>query len=488
VHLQFPCTGNLIVVSWIGVQNHDIVAITDGNGNNYTSTGPPFGLNQSGDSQIYYAAAANTGTTMVGPVLSTIGTDISGSTAILFDISGADTLPFDSAAGLVTASGVQSTTGPIPSVTITPSTPNGLVISSIGVTSNTVNGVSPGNFLSAVPVPILSPNHTDQNNGWALNYNSTASPETFVWATQDGPVDSWASIAAAFQSASVLPTPDFTLAISPASQTIGTTDQANYTLTLQSVNGFNSTVQLTCTGLPANASCSLNGASVAAGALPLTIQSQNAAVGTYNFVVSGNSLASTHAAQAQLIVSSGSFSGSISPQASTINVGTSQSFTVQIDSRNGFQGPVALSCLNPPSGIMCSFSPTPVTVSSNMSTTSSLTVNVSAKPTAALLSPPLSLEHIVPMALLQRAVEFLAILLGILLCWAHRSARRHPRLRHSQVVALLLFLLSGVASCGGNAGTSGTPNTGNPVTIQLAVQGTSGNTTVTLTSVAITIP
>jgi hypothetical protein len=114
---------------------------------------------------MYYACAAMTGTDMVGPVLSTIGADISGSTAILFDISGAASSPFDSAAGLATTSGVQSVSGPITVASITPSTANGLIISSIGVTSNTVNGVSPGNFLSAVPVPVLSPNQVDENNG-----------------------------------------------------------------------------------------------------------------------------------------------------------------------------------------------------------------------------------------------------------------------------------------------------------------------------------
>ena len=199
VRLQFPCTGNLLVVSWIGVENHDITAVSDGNGNSYTSAGAPFGLNQSGDNQLYYAASAVTNTNMMGPYLSTTGTDISGSTAVLFDVDGAAASPYDSIAGRRTASGLQSSSGNITAASITPSTANSLIITSIGVTSNTVNGVSPGYFLPVVPAPIKSPNPVDQNNGWALYYSSGTSPMTFIWTAQDGPVDYWASIAVVFK-------------------------------------------------------------------------------------------------------------------------------------------------------------------------------------------------------------------------------------------------------------------------------------------------
>jgi hypothetical protein len=199
VRLQFPCTGNLLVVSWIGVENHDITAVTDGNGNTYASAGAPFGLNQSGDNQLYYAASAVTNTNMMGPSISTTGTDISGSTAVLFDVDDAAASPYDSVAGRGTASGLQSSSGNITAASITPTTANSLIITSIGVTSNTVNGVSPGHFLPVVPAPIKSPNPVDQNNGWALYYSNGTTPLTFVWTTQGGPVDYWASIAVAFR-------------------------------------------------------------------------------------------------------------------------------------------------------------------------------------------------------------------------------------------------------------------------------------------------
>jgi len=201
LRLQFPSTGNLLVVSWIGVPGHDLTGVTDGNNNAYLSTGPAFGYGLSGDNQIYYAAGAATRTTLTGPNLSTSGTDISGSTAVLFDVRGAAAAPYDMAAGRATAFGSLNTSGSFTAASLSPTTTNGLVISSIGIDSNTLVGVSPGNFLSSVPSPVSSPNPVNQNNGWALFYNTSSGPCTLVWTPQGGPVDDWASIAVAFVAA-----------------------------------------------------------------------------------------------------------------------------------------------------------------------------------------------------------------------------------------------------------------------------------------------
>jgi hypothetical protein len=201
IHLQFPATGNLLVVSWIGAPGIDITGITDGNGNAYTSTGAAYGYGVSGDNQIYYAAGATTSSAMTGPTLATTGSQMGGSTALLFDIRGAASSPYDSAAGRATTSGNQSSGESVTGVTVSPTTANGLVITSIGIDSNTIVGVSPGNLLSTVPAPVSSPNPVDQNNGWALFYNSTAGPDTFVWTSQGGAVDNWAAIGVAFTAA-----------------------------------------------------------------------------------------------------------------------------------------------------------------------------------------------------------------------------------------------------------------------------------------------
>lgn len=263
VILQFPCTGNLIVVAWIGVPGHDLTEITDNNGNSYTLTGPAFGLGLSGDNQIFYAEAASTNTSMRGPNLSTTGSDISGSTAVLFDVSGAAMTPFDSVAGRATASGVQNSAGNVTGVIISPSTANGLVISTVGVDSNTVNGVSPGNFLSAVPAPVASPNPVDQNNGWALWYNNSPGVGTFVWTTQGGQVNDWSSVAAAFKASNGTgASATFSGTVSPTLATIEVGGFQMFTIQISSVNDFQGQVSLSCPNTPAGVGCQFSPTSV----------------------------------------------------------------------------------------------------------------------------------------------------------------------------------------------------------------------------------
>jgi hypothetical protein len=57
-------------------------------------------------------------------------------------------------------------------------------------------------------------------------------------------------------------TADFSLAVSPASQTISPGQTTTYTATLTPVNGFNQAVTLACTGAPATTTCALANGSV----------------------------------------------------------------------------------------------------------------------------------------------------------------------------------------------------------------------------------
>jgi hypothetical protein len=386
VQLQFPCTGNLIVLAWIGAPGHDITGVTDGNGNTYVSPSPAYGNYVSGDSQIYYAASASTSSTMTGPTLTINGTDSSGSTAVMFDVTGAATPPYDL---IKEASASQSSAGNVTAVDISPSTANGLVITTIGVDSNTIDGLAPGtpgNFLSAIPTPMTSDNPVDQNNGWALWYNPSAAAGTFVWTTEGGAVNSWASIAVAFKAA-------------------------------------------TGTG------------------------------------------------------PSGSFSGSVTPTSATISVGNDQVFNVQVNSVNDFQGQVALSCPNPPAGINCQFSSTPVQVSPSSAGTSSLMISVTSKPAATI--PYLRRfrpKFTFPLATLQVIAGFVAVLLIFLLRRNRSREKLRIRLLNAAAIALLIVLALRFASCSGG-GSSVTPTT-----VHVSVQGASGTTTVNLGTVAITVP
>jgi trimeric autotransporter adhesin len=103
-------------------------------------------------------------------------------------------------------------------------------------------------------------------------------------------------------------TPDFTVSCAPSSLSAAQGGSATSTCTVSSQNGFNSAVSLSCTGLPAGATCSFatnpvtppaNGSTTSA--LTVTVASTTA-TGTTNFQVVGTSGATTHNAALSLTV------------------------------------------------------------------------------------------------------------------------------------------------------------------------------------------
>src|SRR6266478_5029024 len=63
-------------------------------------------------------------------------------------------------------------------------------------------------------------------------------------------------------NATPAPTSDFNISASPSTLTISAGQPASFTVTLGGLNGFNSAVALTCSGQPANSTCSFSPASV----------------------------------------------------------------------------------------------------------------------------------------------------------------------------------------------------------------------------------
>jgi len=99
---------------------------------------------------------------------------------------------------------------------------------------------------------------------------------------------------------------DFSLAASPASQ-VTTTKKATFTVTITPVSGSNATLPLTCTGGPANATCSFNPSSVSLVGGPTTAKAtvtlpNNAPVGTYTITFTGTFGAGARSTTATLTV------------------------------------------------------------------------------------------------------------------------------------------------------------------------------------------
>ena len=99
-------------------------------------------------------------------------------------------------------------------------------------------------------------------------------------------------------------TPDFSLAILPASQSVAAGGSAAYDVSVGSFNGFRRTVALSVSGLPAGATASFSPATVRpAGTSTLTITTgAGVAAAHYSLAVTGNSRQLTHTVPAALIV------------------------------------------------------------------------------------------------------------------------------------------------------------------------------------------
>jgi hypothetical protein len=174
-------------------------------------------------------------------------------------------------------------------------------------------------------------------------------------------------------------TPDFSLTASPSSQTVVQGNSASYTVNVSAINGFNGTVALSASGLPAGASAMLTPASViGAGASTLTVATASSTpAGSYTVTITGTSGSLTHTATVSLTVTQQTvpdFTVALSPSSQTVNSGNSTSYTATVSPLNGFNGPVTLSASGLPAGATATFNP--ATVSGSGSST--LTVSTSS--------------------------------------------------------------------------------------------------------------
>jgi hypothetical protein len=112
----------------------------------------------------------------------------------------------------------------------------------------------------------------------------------------------------AFAVSSTAPPPDFAVSASPSSLSIAQGGSGTTTVTVGSLNGFNSAVTLSCADLPPGASCAFSPASVTppangTGSSTLTVSvGGTTAAGTYSFSAVGTSGATTHSASLSLTV------------------------------------------------------------------------------------------------------------------------------------------------------------------------------------------
>jgi IPT/TIG domain-containing protein len=114
--------------------------------------------------------------------------------------------------------------------------------------------------------------------------------------------------ATSVSSFTVIVTPDFSLSVAPASQTVRRGGRTSYTVTITSSNGFNGSVQLTLSGLPGIGLPGITSPAFSPDPVPaggtsstLTIPtSSRMATGTYTLTISGASGSLKHTFQVSL--------------------------------------------------------------------------------------------------------------------------------------------------------------------------------------------
>jgi chitodextrinase len=208
--VQFPTSGNLIVVSFVG-GGDSISGITSSPSNTWSSTGAlAGGVNFTASSQIYYAANAASSNAMSLSVMRS--GSLTQDTFMMYDFVGAATSPFDVDSG--GQGGNQ--TNEVNSFTtcsscVTPSAVNELIVGNAGwnfCTATDVTAPSGGLFDAATytGTDLNGPQSVDQNNGWFHLYDSGSSAITTTWSESCNQAEAaWAGRTAAFKAATMEP-------------------------------------------------------------------------------------------------------------------------------------------------------------------------------------------------------------------------------------------------------------------------------------------
>ena len=158
-----------------------------------------------------------------------------------------------------------------------------------------------------------------------------------------------------------MPAPDFTMAATPASQTVTPGSPVGYSVTVTTTGGFTGAVALTAAGLPSGATATFNPASIdGAGSSALAIAASGSTLpGVYALSVTGAGAGLTRSASVTLAVSAlpPGFSLSAAPPSRTVVAGSSAGYTITVATSDGSSGAVTLGVTGLPSGATATFTP-----------------------------------------------------------------------------------------------------------------------------------
>jgi len=184
----------------------------------------------------------------------------------------------------------------------------------------------------------------------------------------------------------VTPQPDFSVAATPASQTVRPGTGTSYSVTVTPSSGFTGNVTFSVTGLPSGATASFSPSSVAgSGSSTLSVITPNSTpTGSYTLTITAtNGSNLTHSTQVTLVVAD--FSLSASPSTRSVSGNAKTTYTVTVTALGPFSATVTFSVSGLPARTSASFSPTSVAGGGNT------TLTVSSRPKAATGTYPLTI-------------------------------------------------------------------------------------------------
>lgn len=195
----------------------------------------------------------------------------------------------------------------------------------------------------------------------------------------------------------VQPPPDFKLSASPASASVVAGSAVSSSITLTSLNGFNTATALTCASSNPAVACSLVPASVAPPAggtasSTLNVATQGATpAGSYSVTVSGASGGLLRQTLFALTVQSPpDFKLTASPASVTVTAGNAGTASISLASLNGFNAATGLTCAASNPGVTCALSPASVTPPAGGTVSSTLTLTTQASTPAGSYSVTVS--------------------------------------------------------------------------------------------------
>jgi hypothetical protein len=453
---------NVVIIGWNDI-SQQVASVTDTEGNTYVAALPTTTDGVSSSQVIYYAKniKGDSGGSN-NQITVTFNQPASTPDVRVLEYSGLDpNAPLDQAVGNF------GTTGPANSGACTTTSAVELIVA-----GTTVNNQVIGAGLGFTTVDYtFNGNHAEHQI--TSNVTSCAAQAQLLGS-------GWVIQSVSFKTPAGTKSPDFSLTANPpTTASVNAGSSASYGLTLTALNGFSSAVNLSCSGLPAGASCAFSPVSpvtpTSSGlAETVTISTQSTTPnGTSNITIKGTSGNLSHTVPVTLTVNGGAAGFTLSASAlspSSVSAGGSATSTVTVTATNGFTGAVSLSCSSITGGgspaPACSFSASSV----NGSGSSTLTVSTTGNTAKNLRFTGVFYAMLLPIG-------------GMTLLGAGFTSRRKKLIGILLICLVVSGLVFMVACGGGSSNGGGGGNGGTPAgTYTITVQGTaSGATTQTQT-------